>query len=87
LVTGFAVSGESAGPTQTLRTPSFGARKLSFEPSGLILVVIRSGLPKSKSREISELLFLFSSPIFIFALPKDVSRIAKMIRIRKFFVI
>ena len=44
----------------------FGARKLMLDPSGLILVVILSGLPKSRSREIrsreiSELLFLVGS--------------------------
>src|SRR5438128_921749 len=57
LVTGFASSGAATGPTQTLRTPLTGARKLSRLPSGLIRALALSGLPKS--------IFLGMSPVLL----------------------
>ncbi|OHB73266.1 MAG: hypothetical protein A2V70_20155 [Planctomycetes bacterium RBG_13_63_9] len=52
-VTGLAASGSSAGPTQTFNTPSTGARKLNFDPSGLSLAAALSGFPNSTLRGIN----------------------------------
>src|SRR5690606_32264933 len=52
-VTGLAAAGSSLGPTQTFITPSLGARKLMYLPSGLSRTVVRSGLPNSTCRGMS----------------------------------
>src|SRR5262245_18724737 len=50
LVTGFAASGLSAGPTHTFITPSTAARKAILVPSSLNVAPALSGLPKITRR-------------------------------------
>ena len=51
----------SAGPTNTFKTPSTGATKLRYLPSGLSASFGRCGLPKNTSRGIN-LAFMVVSP-------------------------
>jgi hypothetical protein len=76
-----------AGPTKTLRTPFSGARKLNLEPSGLMRAVTRSGLPNSTSLEMRARLFFEYSLSLLRPAPPDTRRIARIMKIRKFFVI
>jgi hypothetical protein len=63
------------------------ARKLKLAPCGLILVIILSGLPKSRFLGISELLLFFASAAFISAAPAIASRIERMMKMKKILVI
>ena len=63
-------------PHPDVENAVLGARKLILEPSGLMRVVIRSGLPKSRSLEISALLvysFRLLLAVFFSAPPRYIA--------------